>query len=308
MPELPEVETIRRDLEKTILGKKIIKVCVHNPKVIREPGPQAFKKHLEGQTIKNILRRAKLLILELSNGRALTIHLKMSGQLVYPGGSSRSRVAFYFKSGRILDFNDQRLFGELRLVSDWEKIKFVQTLGPEPFDLTFSNFKGMLSKKKTKIKPLLLDQSFISGIGNLYAAEILFRAKIDPQRPAQSLNEKDLQKDLEGGVIYLPGSTALNENGTIVIMGHSSAYPWYKGNYGSIFALLNKLNIGDKFTVFSKNKSFIYRVEGKEIKAPKDLIFEKDKNNAVLYLVSCWPINTAWKRIVIKTVQVLDKQ
>ncbi len=193
MPELPEVETIRRDLEKTILGKKIIKVCVHNPKVIREPGPQAFKKHLEGQTIKNILRRAKLLILELSNGRALTIHLKMSGQLVYPGGSSRSRVAFYFKSGRILDFNDQRLFGELRLVSDWEKIKFVQTLGPEPFDLTFSNFKGMLSKKKTKIKPLLLDQSFISGIGNLYAAEILFRAKIDPQRPAQSLNEKEKQ-------------------------------------------------------------------------------------------------------------------
>ncbi len=141
--------------------------------------------------------------------------------------------------------------------------------------------------------------------------EKIFIPQISVEVPvviSQSLNEKDLQKDLEGGVIYLPGSTALNENGTIVIMGHSSAYPWYKGNYGSIFALLNKLNIGDKFTVFSKNKSFIYRVEGKEIKAPKDLIFEKDKNNAVLYLVSCWPINTAWKRIVIKTVQVLDKQ
>ncbi|MCX6729977.1 MAG: sortase [Candidatus Portnoybacteria bacterium] len=98
-----------------------------------------------------------------------------------------------------------------------------------------------------------------------------------------------------------------SENGTMVIMGHSSAYPWYSGSYGSIFALLNKLNIGDEFTVFSKNKSFIYRVESKEIKAPKDLIFQKDKDNSVLYLVSCWPINTAWKRIVIKTVQVLDK-
>lgn len=124
---------------------------------------------------------------------------------------------------------------------------------------------------------------------------------------SQSLNEKDLQNDLEKGVIYLPGSTTLNEKGTMVIMGHSSAYPWYKGNYGSIFALINKLNIGDEFIIFSGNKSFIYRVEGKEIRAPKDLIFEKDKNNSVLYLVSCWPINTAWKRIVIKTVQVLDK-
>lgn len=85
MPELPEVETIKRDLEKTILGKKITEVCVHNPKVIREPGVAAFKKGLEGATIKNILRRAKLLILELSNGKFLAIHLKMTGQLVYPG-------------------------------------------------------------------------------------------------------------------------------------------------------------------------------------------------------------------------------
>jgi LPXTG-site transpeptidase (sortase) family protein len=124
---------------------------------------------------------------------------------------------------------------------------------------------------------------------------------------SQSPEEKSLQADLEKGVIYLPGSTALNENGTMVIMGHSSAYPWYKGHYGSIFALLNKLNIGDEIIVFSKEKQFIYRVEGKEIKAPKDLIFQKDENNSVLYLVSCWPVNTAWKRIVVKTIQVLDK-
>ena len=109
MPELPEVETIKRDLEKTILGKKIIKVCVHNPKVIREPAPAAFKRFLEGRTIKNILRKAKLLILELSDGSALTIHFKMSGQLVLrqklsnPGGASNSRVAFHFSSGNILD-------------------------------------------------------------------------------------------------------------------------------------------------------------------------------------------------------------
>jgi len=125
---------------------------------------------------------------------------------------------------------------------------------------------------------------------------------------SQNLIEADLQKDLEKGVIYLPGSSALNETGTMVIMGHSSAYPWYKGHYGSIFALLNKLNINDEIVVFSKENKFIYRVVAKEIKAPKDLIFQKDNNDSVLYLVSCWPVNTAWKRIVVKTVQVIDKQ
>jgi len=201
MPELPEVETIRRDLQKVILGKKITRVCVHNPMVIREPSPAVFEKNLKGLVIKKILRKGKLLIVELSNGSALTIHLKMTGQLVFPGGSKNSRVAFYLSGGKILDFNDQRLFGELRLVDDWRKIKFVQRLGPEPFDLTYGDFRDMLSKKKTKIKPLLMDQSFISGIGNLYASEILFRAKIDPWRPALSLSAEEtkaLYKETRG--------------------------------------------------------------------------------------------------------------
>ncbi len=205
MPELPEVETIKRDLEKLIPGKKIVEVCVYNPGVIREPSAAIFKKSLEGITIKNILRRGKLLIFELFNGKALTIHLKMTGQLVlrqklsinpepveglvYPGEGKKARVVFKLSGGKALDFNDQRLFGELRLVSDWKKLKFVQGLGPEPFDLTCADFKAMLFKKKTKIKPLLMDQGFISGIGNLYAAEILFRAKINPERSSRGLRE-----------------------------------------------------------------------------------------------------------------------
>lgn len=193
MPELPEVETIKGDLQQAILGKKITEVCPHNPKVIRFPAPAEFKKSLEGRRIKNIFRRAKLLIFELSDGRYLTVHLKMTGQLVYPGGSNKSRLAIRFSDGSILDFNDQRLFGELHLVSDWKKLKFVQSLGPEPFDLTYVDFKDMLSKKKTKIKPLLMDQSFVSGIGNIYAAEILFRAGIDPRRVTASLTEKEKQ-------------------------------------------------------------------------------------------------------------------
>jgi LPXTG-site transpeptidase (sortase) family protein len=124
---------------------------------------------------------------------------------------------------------------------------------------------------------------------------------------SQSNTEAGYQKDLESGVIYMPGSSGLNEKGAIVIMGHSSAYPWYKGQYGSIFALLNKLNVDDEIIVLSKDRQYIYHVSGKEIKAPKDLVFQTEEDQPILYLVSCWPVNTAWKRIVIKTAQTLDK-
>jgi len=192
MPELPEVETIKRDLEKIILGKKISEVFIHNPKVLRGISSNEFKKGLVGATFKNILRRAKVLILELSNGKSLVIHLKMTGQLVYPGGDKNARVSFKLSDGKILDFNDQRLFAELRLMDDWRKFKFIENLGPEPLDLGLEEFKRMLKSKKTKIKPLLMDQSFISGIGNIYAAESLFRSRIGPRRPAQSLTDAEI--------------------------------------------------------------------------------------------------------------------
>lgn len=191
MPELPEVETIKRELEKTIVGKKIVEVCVHDPRVIRQPSVEQFKKGLAGASIKHVLRRAKLLIIELSGSKALTIHLKMTGQLIYPGDGRKSRVSFRFADGKTLDFNDQRLFAELRLVDDWRDLKFVQSLGPEPYDLNVEEFRKKLSAKKTKIKSLLMDQSFISGIGNLYVAESLFRAKINPQRSANTLSDQE---------------------------------------------------------------------------------------------------------------------
>jgi formamidopyrimidine-DNA glycosylase len=194
MPELPEVETIKSDLQKIILGKKIAEVLINQPAVIREPSAAKFKQGIEGQTISKIIRRAKVLVLELSNGKALVIHLKMTGQLVYPGGGAKSRVVFKFSDGKSMDFNDQRLFAELRLLDDWRSLKFIKELGPEPFELEPEVFRKMLAVKKTRIKPLLLDQTFISGIGNLYAAEVLFRAKISPERPANSLTDKE--KDL----------------------------------------------------------------------------------------------------------------
>lgn len=203
MPELPEVETIKSDLEKFIPGQKIVRVKIYNPKVIRQPTPAVFQKNLCGARITAIMRRGKLLILELSGKKFLTVHFKMTGQLVLRDGDvvgvklgdvapkSATRVTFYLRSGKELDFNDQRLFGELRLVDDWKKLKFIQKLGREPFDIGTADFKKMLAGRKTKIKPLLMDQGFIAGIGNIYASEILFRSGINPQRPANDLSARE---------------------------------------------------------------------------------------------------------------------
>ena len=248
MPELPEVETIKSDLCQTVCGKKIIRVLIHNPKVIRQPSAAVFKKSLEGLSIKRIFRRGKLLILELSNGQFLTVHFKMTGQLVlrqssvtekhfstYSPEKTICRVTFYLNAGMILDFNDQRLFGELRLVDDWQKLKFIQSLGPEPFDLTFAGFKDMLFKRKTEIKPLLLDQKFIAGIGNIYAAEILFRAKINPRRRAQSLiNQeqlalyREIQKVLKSAIKH--GGSSVDDY--VRVSGKNGDYARFHQVYG----------------------------------------------------------------------------
>lgn len=118
----------------------------------------------------------------------------------------------------------------------------------------------------------------------------------------ENKNEYVLQKALENGVVYWPNSASINEKGTIIILGHSSAYPWYQGNYGSVFSLLNKLGEGDSIFLFSDKEKYVYEVVGKEIEVPKDLTLETQKEESVLYLISCWPINTDWKRIVIKAI------
>jgi formamidopyrimidine-DNA glycosylase len=235
VPELPEVETIKRELEKAVLGKKILEVCVHHPTVIRQPSVEKFKKELTGAKIINILRKAKVLILELSNGKSLVIHLKMTGQLIYPGDGKKTRVSFRLSDGKALDFNDQRLFAELRLLEDWRDLKFIKGLGPEPFDMTVEQFKRMLSTKKTKIKPLLMDQTFISGVGNLYAAEVLFRAKIHPERPAASLSDKEKEllfqetKDTLNEAIRHKGSSV---DQYVQLSGEPGDYVKYHKVYG----------------------------------------------------------------------------
>lgn len=191
MPELPEVETLKRELARAVIGKKIRAVCVYHPAVIRAPSAEQFKSGLAGVSLQGVERRGKLLMFALSNGKFLTVHLKMTGQLIYPGTGKAGRLSFLFSDGTAMDFNDQRLFAEARLVDDVGSLKFLRQLGPEPFDLDAKRFCAMLAGKKAKIKPLLMDQTFISGVGNLYAAEALFAAGIHPGRPASSLTDAE---------------------------------------------------------------------------------------------------------------------
>jgi formamidopyrimidine-DNA glycosylase len=260
MPELPEVETIKRDLEQVIVGKKIVEVFVHNPAVIKEPSVENFKKNLTNVTVKSVLRKAKVLIIELSSGKFLIIHLKMTGQLVYPGENKKSRISFKLSDGKYLDFNDQRLFAELRVLDDWRDFKFIQSLGPEPFEITAEQFKKMLLSKKTKIKPLLMDQSFISGIGNLYAAECLFRAKINPSRPANSLTDKEkeiLFKEIQDCLIQAIKYGGSSVDDYVRVSGQKGEYKQFHQVYARdnkpclvCQATIKRISLGGRGTYF----------------------------------------------------------
>lgn len=205
MPELPEVETIKKGLNKKILNKKIIDVVVLKSKSIKD-NKQKFIKTLKGNSIKKIERRAKLFICTLSKGNNyLLIHLKMTGQLVYvPRYNGRyndrynaySRVVFKFSDNSKLFFNDLRLFGYLKIVDEKEKNKILEKFGPEPLSrkFTLKKFQEILKGRKTNIKTLLMNQHLIAGIGNIYADEILFDAGVRPDRRVQTLKPKELEK------------------------------------------------------------------------------------------------------------------
>jgi len=263
MPELPEVETIRRDLIRDVKGKRIKDVEILNPKVIKEPKPVEFKKRLKGATFKDFLRRGKLLAMELSSGDYLVAHLRMTGQLIYSAKKEeKARVILCLSGGNYLNFNDQRLFAELRLVCDWQKLKFVQELGPEPLEKEFTaqKFKQILTAKKAKIKPLLMDQTFIAGIGNLYAQEALFSAGILPTRPANKLKDKEIkklhatiQKVLREGIRYRGSSVDNYVNGR----GNPGAYHLRLKVYGregkpcvKCKTKIKKINLGGRGTCF----------------------------------------------------------
>lgn len=196
MPELPEVETIAQDLAKAGLsGKKIAAVEVHWPRTVSHPSPADLRKRLVGQVIKSVDRRGKYLKIALSSGDCLLVHLRMTGRmLLLPAPSERQPhecATLIFEDGYELKFIDTRKFGRWFLADDPEKV--LGKLGPEPLGPEFTvSYLEQLCRKSRQLKPLLLDQSCVAGLGNIYVDEALWRAQLHPQRTADTLSKEQI--------------------------------------------------------------------------------------------------------------------
>ena len=215
MPELPEVETVRRGLSERIVGNVVSSASSDTPKSF--PNTKSdVALFLVGATVTAIRRRAKLLMIDLSSGYSLVIHLKMTGQLVHVSKNERfgaghpndslinalpdksTRATLQFTDGSQLFFNDQRKFGWVRLLPTTEiaELDFMKKVGPEPLeaDFTAKQFAERFTRRgRTNIKAALLDQSVIAGVGNIYADESLWGAKINPKRLTATLTPAEFE-------------------------------------------------------------------------------------------------------------------
>lgn len=238
MPELPEVETIAKDLAKAgIILSKITHATVYNPSTIGKPSIPLFKKRLAENKIKAIHRRGKWLVLTLSDG-FLIIHLRMTGRFhIYSKDeplSKHEHVVLDFANGKQLRFHDTRKFGRWYLVDDPDEI--LGSLGPEPLTWNEKEFSAALKAKNRQLKPLLLDQEFIAGLGNIYVDEALWEAKLDPKRLSSTVSVDDakvlfagIQKVLKRGI---------DTSGTSLGKGKTNYYR-LEGNQGEHQTRLN---------------------------------------------------------------------
>jgi len=255
MPELPEVEIVRESLDKIIKQKKIKKVIIRN-RNLRYKIPSNFANFLKNQKIEKVKRFSKYLILKLSNNSYCLLHLGMSGTVhivhfkkknfitnssfynspVLP--KKHNHVEIIFDNFKVI-YNDPRRFGFFQIIKNKSYLdqRFLH-LGPEPFDLEFNNkyIHSFLRNKDKCIKNFLLDQSFVSGIGNIYASEILFLSKINPNKKGGLLNEKDCRKILNSSKKVL--LEAINKGG--------SSIRDFKNTYGT------KGNFQKQFKVYDR--------------------------------------------------------
>ena len=197
MPELPEVQTIVNELKPKITGEKIISCIIFREGVIQGEAHN-FRTQLKGESFTGVERVGKYILMELSKEKWLVVHLRMTGKFIIQNNGSplkqHDRVVIQLESGRNLIFNDVRCFGRLEIVNDLRQHKGVQKQGWDPWasDLTAKSLHIKLKNRKNAIKNLLLDQTIISGLGNIYVCEILYREKISPLLAANQLSIKRL--------------------------------------------------------------------------------------------------------------------
>jgi formamidopyrimidine-DNA glycosylase len=195
MPELPEVETIKNELAPWVVGQSFTQVAILDSELVCGGSAEEVRRGLIGQKVESLGRRGKYLIFHLSNGRSLVIHLRMTGVLLLnPRGVDRyARAVFHLSNGHRLVFSDRRRLGLIWLVDDADTV--VCKLGPEPLDESFTpGILGQrLSRHHVPVKAALLDQCIVAGIGNMYADEALFAARIHPLRKADALSPAEVQ-------------------------------------------------------------------------------------------------------------------
>jgi formamidopyrimidine-DNA glycosylase len=219
MPELPEVETIVRRLRLSLINKKIQRVQVLTPKILRLP-PTIFVRTLTGAIIREIRRKGKLILIDLDPVGTLVLHLKMTGQvLLEPSSTPLDRhthvIFFFFSSHFQMRYRDIRKFGFFDLIPKHlvEEPLYIGKLGPDPFETSPSKFFQIVHSKNKTIKSLLLDQSVISGLGNIYVDESLFQARVHPQTRAMALSQGQVKnlfriiKNILSQAIRMQGST-----------------------------------------------------------------------------------------------------
>src|SRR4030042_6663646 len=229
MPELPEVETITNELKRTLKGAAIEDAKFSRPKLIKGISYTTLRKDLKGKKIQKIERRAKYILLHLSGGKTLILHLGMTGRLLLHPQKEKGQVTnlktkkkepdrfvrgqFFLNKNRVLDFSDLRLFGRVYLMdtANIAQKDPIKKLGIDPLskNFTYPLFAQQLRKRKGKVKVVLMDQTFLAGIGNIYSDEILFQARIYPLTLVQALKPPQakalysaIKKILKKGVRY----------------------------------------------------------------------------------------------------------
>lgn len=245
MPELPEVETVRRSLLPVVLDKTIEQVDVYVERILQNQTRDDFKLLVEGTSFRDLKRRGKYLIFELSSSLELVAHLRMTGRLIYVSNQDiplekHTSVVFSFGKGDALRFEDVRKFATLDLVpqGDYSSIQGLYTMGPEPLleDFTLEHFKKTLTGRGTKIKGFLLDQTKVAGLGNIYVDESLFMAGIHPERPASSLKPKEVARL----------HRSIKEVLQLAIDNQGTTLKDYRTGYGQEGEFQNKLQIYGK--------------------------------------------------------------
>lgn len=199
VPELPEVETVRRSLAEGLAGKRIVEVTrVAWERTIAEPAPALFRELLQDRAVEGVERRAKYLVIKLDRDEALVVHLRMTGRLTLERPEAEpdlhTHVVLRLSDGGQLFFRDTRKFGRIWLL-DPEGLQLLDSrLGREPLDeaLTAEEFRTLLRRRKGRLKPLLLDQKLVAGLGNIYVDEALWQAQLHPLRSVPSLSDEDV--------------------------------------------------------------------------------------------------------------------